>query len=435
MQSAQQAMGEPRAAPGSDPRADEWQMGCGQPLEPHRQPTAPQITVIVPVFNAVDELRRCLHSLQVHTTRAARLLLIDDASTEPEIGSVLAGACKLAGIEVLHNHQNQGFTASVNRGIRSAGGDDVVILNSDTVVTPRWLERLSVTAYQDPLVATVTAVSDNAGAFSVPEIGVSNPTPAGFDYDETSRAIAQRGDLVRPRTPTGSGFCLYIKRAALDEVGILDETAFPRGYGEENDFCMRALSRGWHHVVDDGVFIHHEREASFGAEKQLLMETGRSVVNRRHPQYTALVREFVTSEDMTRARTAIRRTYDEMASLKVNGRRATPRIRPRLLSVVHEGRGGTTATNFDLCAGFLSPGLSAGDQSDPRWARNRARAHPTPAQAHIRSADGCRPACDAGRILVPRLLLHVPDRAPARRELSFLWRHLHRRRRRVRGSR
>lgn len=312
----------------------------------HHEPTTrPPISIIIPVFNAADELQLCLRSLQRNTTRAARLVLIDDASTDPAVEPLLDQAAELEHVETLRNRQNQGFTATVNRGIRACGGDDVVILNSDTVVTPRWLERLSVTAYMDPLLATVTPVSDNAGAFSVPRIGVANPVPAGLDYDQTSRALAQQGPPTRPRTPTGSGFCLYIKRAVLDEVGLLDEKAFPRGYGEENDFCMRALSLGWHHVVDDSVFVHHVREASFGSEKHALMETGRATVNRRHPQYTALVREFVNSEDLTKVRDAVQRTYDALAS---RGRDRRRWVRPRLLSVVHEGRGGTTATNLDL---------------------------------------------------------------------------------------
>jgi glycosyltransferase involved in cell wall biosynthesis len=198
------------------------------------------------------------------------------------------------------------------------------------------------------LVATVTPISDNAGAFSVPEIGVPNPTPLCLDYDGVGRLVAQHSKCLRPRTPVGNGFCLYIKRAVIDEIGYFDAEAFPRGYGEENDFCMRALGRGWHHVVDDRVFVHHVREASFGAAKQELIDQGRAVVDQRHPQHTGLIREFVRSEDMAAVRAAVESAYEGVSPRYEQ----SDALRPRILFVAHEGGGGTPATNLDLMAGL-----------------------------------------------------------------------------------
>ena len=58
---------------------------------------------------------------------------------------------------------------------------------------------------------------------------------------------------------------MYIRRAALADVGAFDAEAFGRGYGEENDFCLRAGARGWRHLLACDTFVYHEGSVSFGA--------------------------------------------------------------------------------------------------------------------------------------------------------------------------
>src|SRR3546814_6208469 len=78
-------------------------------------------------------------------------------------------------------------------------------------------------------------------------------------------------------------FCMYIRRAMLEDVGLFDEQAFPVGYGEENDLCMRAIDAGWHHLVDPGVFVQHARSASFGSRREELAKVGAQQLESRHP--------------------------------------------------------------------------------------------------------------------------------------------------------
>jgi O-antigen biosynthesis protein len=337
------ALSELRHRLGVQPAGDDEETGERSPLP---RPTVP-VTIIVPVHDAFDELRACVAALVRNTTAPAQLLFVDDASTDPRVARSLLDWREFAGVGVLRNGENRGFSATVNRGLRSTPGYDVVVLNSDTAVTPRWLERLISTAYSDPLIATVTPLSDNAGAFSVPLAGERNPVPAFLDDDDTSRLIAQESRMLRPGTPTANGFCMYVKRAAVDQVGYLDAAAFPRGYGEENDFCLRASEHGWRHVVDDRVFIHHVREASFGADKRALLEQGRAEVDSRHPQYGALVADFVDG-DIARVRETVGAAYARARESYDRVPEARREIRPRILFVAHEGRGGTPATNLDL---------------------------------------------------------------------------------------
>ena len=240
---------------------------------------------------------------------------------------------------MLTNKSNLGFVKTANRGLEESEGD-VVLLNSDVQVVPGWLRRLALAARSNPRAATVTPLSDNAGAFSAPEPGARASIPPSLSGDEIGRLVAQRSQRRYPQTPTGNGFCMYIRREALDECGLFDQEAFPRGYGEENDFCMRALRAGWTHIVDDASYVFHERSSSFGDERKQLAENGREVIDERYPEYTQLVRDFLASEDMTVAVYTVRSAFQEVEYGQT--------VRPRLLTVIHGGGGGTPATNLDL---------------------------------------------------------------------------------------
>ena len=267
------------------------------------------------------------------------MLLIDDASTDDEIRLYL-DSLDHPRIRKIRNEENLGFVRTVNRGFRETN-TDVVILNSDTWVPPGWLRRLLVAASTDPKIATVTPLSDNAGAFSAPIMGERNETPPWLGRDAIGRIVAQSASRIYPNAPTGNGFCMFIRRRALNDVGDFDAEAFPRGYGEENDFCMRLVASGWRNVVDDATYVFHERSVSFGDEKTDLMTQGRAALELRHPTYSEVVRAFVSSPEMEAVRDRVRWTFSE------------PRdTRPRVLMLLHQGGGGTPATTMDLIAGL-----------------------------------------------------------------------------------
>ena len=251
---------------------------------------AAPVAVVVPVYNAPALVDAGLAALRAHTPPDVPLILVDDASTDAAIAPLLERHAVDARVRVLRNARNLGFTATANRGIREAGRADVVLLNADAEVGPAWLAGLRRAAYSGSDVATATAVSDNAGAFSVPELERANAVPAGWTAQQAARALWQHAGLAYPQLPTGNGFCLYIRRGVLDAVGLLDETAFPQGYGEENDFCQRASRRGLRHVIAGNVFVRHARSASFGDERRrTLGEAGMAVLRARWPDYEAEV--------------------------------------------------------------------------------------------------------------------------------------------------
>jgi GT2 family glycosyltransferase/glycosyltransferase involved in cell wall biosynthesis len=314
-------------------RSAGWSRCCNDPEFLSRR-----ITVIVPVYNAAKELEACLRSLVENTTLACRILIVDDASTNADVERVIQEFTALDQVFAIRNGTNLGFVASCNIGIESAAPDDVVLLNSDTEVPQRWLENLKLAAYSRPRVATVTPLSNNAGVFSAPEINVRNELRADLTLSQTSRLISHVSRCVFPDVPTGHGFCLFMRRACLDEIGALDAKAFPRGYGEENDFCMRALRRGYVNLLDDRTYVHHKGSASFGEEKHRLIAVAQLTLQRRYPEYKALTTEFETDDPMIAVRWRVRRGLARHAS--------APRL--RVLFVLSTRSGGTPQTNEDL---------------------------------------------------------------------------------------
>lgn len=299
-------------------------------------------TVIVPVFNAVHATDECIRSVLRHTRfgEQNRLLIVDDASTDPAVGELLRTFGQHPGVSVVRNPVNVGYTGTVNAGCAWAGRDDVVLLNSDTVVGPHWLRNLKVAAYRKPRLGTVTAVSNNAGEFSVPCPG-PNGIPDGLGVEDMSRIVSSCVNFVPIEVVTGNGFCLYIKRALMDDIGAFDEKRFPVGYGEENDFCMRALDAGWYHEVDPRTWIAHERSASFGERRQQLASTGMQQLDQLYPEYAGAVRVMRMSRPFQIARSRIGRRIRQA----VLQRR---KVGPRVMFVISTRSGGTPQTNADL---------------------------------------------------------------------------------------
>jgi GT2 family glycosyltransferase len=310
-----------RLEPSREPRPGASGVRCMTTLERMARQGRPAI--VVPIHNAPGQVGACIAALLKNTPGECRIILLEDASLDPLVDEVLVKYQDRPNIEIHRNECNLGFTRSVNRGIEIAGGSDVVLLNSDTEVTPRWLENLRLAAYSGERIGTATPLSNNAGAFSAPVPGKDNPLPDWLAFEDYARLITQVSERAYPSVPTGSGFCMYMRRDCIDRIGSFDAEAFPRGYGEENDFCMRAAREGWAHVIDDATLIYHVRSASFGGARDDLLRAGRAVLDRRYPDYTALVRRFEKNRELQRVR---QRIGAALAANRASRRTVKPRI-------------------------------------------------------------------------------------------------------------
>lgn len=296
-----------------------------------------KINIIVPVYNAPNDLERCIESVLLNTKGNYRLILINDCSTDERISAILSKYNATKQIQILENNENIGFVKTVNKGISSTTGD-VVLLNSDTIVTRNWLVKLAIAAYSEPQIMTVTPFSNAAGAFSVPESGKNTEIPDDFTLEEMGHIVEKCSWHEYVNVPTGNGFCMFVKREAFEQVGLLDAETFSRGYGEENDFCMRLIRKGYKNIICDDTYIYHRRSASFAGEKEALIKKHREILDSKYPEYTSAIKVFQTDSLLNKNRKRIEDSLQSHEKI----------IRKRILYIVHEGGGGTVKTNEDL---------------------------------------------------------------------------------------
>lgn len=265
------------------------------------------ITIVIPVYNALVELRKCVDSVLEFTNIPCwKLVIVDDCSTDPHVKPYLKSIEQIDRIEVRYNQSNIGYTKTINSVVRSESSSHIVLLNSDTVVTPNWILSLAISAYSSQSVGTVTPMSNNAGAFSFPSAHVENPIPDGLAHDEYARLICIATQNVKCiEVPTGNGFCMFIKRQLLDTVGVFDEINFPKGYGEENEFCMRGLKHGFINLLTPTSYIYHVKTASFKGERTKLMDSGQAAMKRLFPSYFSKVKRAFNSKEVSDLRTIV----------------------------------------------------------------------------------------------------------------------------------
>ena len=256
------------------------------------------IDIVVPIHNAADDLARCVESVLRHAEGDYRLLLIDDASTDPGVAAQFAALerRRLPQLRLLASDSNLGFTLTANRGIGHArAGADVVLLNSDAVVTRGWLGKLARCARSDARIGTITPFSNNAEICSLPAFCANNPWPVELDPEPMNRALELAARPSYPDLPTGVGFCLYIRRALIEAIGPFDP-AFGMGYGEENDLCMRAAAAGFRNVLCDDAFVLHRGGRSFEGMRPALAERNLPLLLERHPGYVDLVQRYIAAD-------------------------------------------------------------------------------------------------------------------------------------------
>ncbi|MBV5311448.1 glycosyltransferase, partial [Chromatium okenii] len=288
------------------------------------------IDVIIPVYANFALTQRCIESvLSAPVKTPFELIVIDDASPEPELREWLRQLTAHNQFTLLENEENVGYVVSVNRGMALHPDRDVVLLNSDTEVANDWLDRLRAAAYLAPDVGTVTPFANSGATIcSYPLFCQDNPLPNGWDVAALDALLASVNAGAGVDLPTSVGYCTYIRRACLAQVGLFDAVAFGHGYGEENDFSLRAHYRGWRHRLAADVFVLHHGGVSFGATKAERIAQAQITVRERHPAYDLMVAAHIRHDPARELRN------------RVNWQRLARSPLPRLLFISHDLGGG-----------------------------------------------------------------------------------------------
>jgi len=271
------------------------------------QELLPSVDIILPVYNALDDVKNCIESLYRNDSFEFNLIVIDDCS-ELETKEFLERESAFKGFKLLRNDENSRFTKSVNRGFNESKGDYVVLLNSDTIVTPRWIEKILRCFQSRKDIGIVGPLSNAASWQTVPKQKdptsndwLVNETPEGYSIDDMGLLIETISTRKYPIVPSVNGFCYAIKREVINAIGILDVEYFPTGYGEEDDFSIRAHNAGFKSAIVDDTYVFHAKSKSYTHEvRKVLTKGGRKSLDSKHgpERIKALINDWLQEAEL-----------------------------------------------------------------------------------------------------------------------------------------
>ena len=287
--------------------------------------TVAEVDVLIPVYEGREHVLRCIQSVldaQALNQTTHDIIVLDDASQDQALVQALKALAQAKQITLVERAANLGFIRNINRGMALHQERDVVWLNADTRVSGSWLDRLRKVAYAQDQTASVTPWSNNGEAMSLS--GHQTPSPAPSDPEHLALDnLVKRLQLPPQVLVAGCGFCFYVKRQAIEQVGYLDERSLIDGYGEETDWCLRAREKGWQHLGATNVFVSHEGGQSFGTRKQWLANHNNRVIRQRYPLADRIHQVFSQQDPLQAARQTIQQAM-QAQGLKIEQEQQTP---------------------------------------------------------------------------------------------------------------
>ena len=252
----------------------------------------PTADVVICVHNALEDVKVCLESVVARSPKLQNIILVNDGSQEDTSAYLREFAeHTIYPTEIIHNLEPRGYTIAANQGLRRSQADYVFLLNSDTIVTHHWMENIIACGESDPDIGIIGPLSNAASWQSVPErFGAEgdwevNKLPTGVEPDDVACRLLLEHEPTFPRVPLVNGFCFVIRRNVFNKIGYLDEETFPRGYGEENDYCLRAGEAGLKLVIADNTYVFHAKSKSFTHERRReLSKNATKLLHNKHTQ-------------------------------------------------------------------------------------------------------------------------------------------------------
>jgi len=237
----------------------------------------PKVSIVILCFNNLSYTEACINSvLTLSDYENLQIIVVDNASIDETSAYLRRLAAYDSRVKVILNDENLGFAAGNNVGIRAATGDYVILLNNDIYVTRGWISDLIRPLQLDPTVGMAGPLTNNIGNEQKVKIAYTCMT----EMQEKARMLVRRYPRRCFFTSGLAFFCVAIRREAIENVGLLDES-YTVGFFEDDDYCRRVAAAGYKLVIADDVFVHHRLSASFdalgAARKKELMEHNRAV--------------------------------------------------------------------------------------------------------------------------------------------------------------
>jgi len=285
----------------------------------------PKITIdiVVPVYNALEEVKRCLQAIEAYTDGfQVNVYVVNDASDQ-ETSDWLAAFCgNRPNFILTENKNNRGYTPTVNIGLRQCTADYIVTLNSDAIVTKGWIKGLVRCFKSNEKIGVVGPLSNAASWQNVPILldennqFAVNTLPDGCSPDSMAMIVRKISKRFYPAVPFVNGFCFMISRKAFNTVGLLDEATFPTGYGEENDYCIRVAEAGFELAICDDTYVFHAKSKSFGHEKRKqLSKIGSDALKNKHgkEKVNELANKIREMSIFTEIRAQVQQAIDQLS--------------------------------------------------------------------------------------------------------------------------
>ncbi len=224
----------------------------------------PLTSIVILTFNQLEYTKITLDSIRKHTKSPYEIIVVDNASSDGTVEYLKSQK----DIRTIINEQNVGFPAGCNQGIEIAKGDYIVLLNNDVIVTDDWLEGMIECSNADPKIAIVGPMTNWISGFQLER---DIPYKKASQVPSFAAKYRRKNRKKWIEVPRIAGFCMLIKREAVETIGGLD-TVFGIGNCEDDDYCLRAKLAGFKVALAGDVFIHHFGSKSFsqkGVERYL----------------------------------------------------------------------------------------------------------------------------------------------------------------------
>lgn len=223
------------------------------------------VSVITVTFNSIRVSRECLRRLH-DVTKGVRfeVFVVDNASSDGGSEQIRR---EFPSVEIIQNSDNEGFAKANNQAIARARGRYILLLNPDVFLLEDSISRVFAFAEEHPRAAVVgcrTTGPDgrlHTTGFQPP--GITNLCISLFGLQ---RIFPRNRFFGRERitwwdqrdarqVPVIGGWFMFVRKAAVDEVGPLDERFFM--YAEEVDWCVRFRQAGWHVWFTPNTTVQH----------------------------------------------------------------------------------------------------------------------------------------------------------------------------------
>jgi len=268
---------------------DTWLVDC-QETTPHTD----SIDIIVCVHNALEDVKNCLDSIEAQTNQPYDLIIVDDGSSVTTKEYLENYSSTHENIQLIRNEKALGYTKAANKGMKASNAPFLVLLNSDTIVTPNWIDRLFRAMTKNENIGVVGPLSNTASWQSIPELSENgdwaiNDLPEAISVNDMGEFIAKHSACIHPEVPLLNGFCLMIRKEVIEKIGYFDEDNFGQGYGEEDDFIVRATKSGWKAVIADDAYIFHAQSKSYtnSTRFKLQKQSGKNLINKHGADHIA----------------------------------------------------------------------------------------------------------------------------------------------------